>query len=121
MYQMERTVRSLTQTSPKVLTRQTNDAALRRTKIAYWILTLLMFVPGTLGAFAEAFTSGPSKHRQDHASARFSALRYEDPGRVQNLRRHRNLDRQAAPDEGVGLCRLLLRVPRRYGSARHYG
>ena len=33
---------------------------LRRNKIIYWILTVLMFVPGTLGAFAEAFTSGPA-------------------------------------------------------------
>ena len=33
---------------------------LRRNKIIYWTLTVLMFVPGTLGAFAEAFTSGPA-------------------------------------------------------------
>ena len=32
----------------------------RRNKIIYWTLTLLMFVPGTLGACAEAFTSGPA-------------------------------------------------------------
>ncbi len=34
--------------------------ALRRNKIIYWTLTLLMFVPDTLGAFAEAFTDGPA-------------------------------------------------------------
>ncbi|CAN5442537.1 DoxX family protein [soil metagenome] len=34
--------------------------AQRRNKIIYWILTVLMFVPGTVGAFAEAFTSGPA-------------------------------------------------------------
>ena len=40
---------------------QTSDAkSLRRNKIIYWTLTLLMFVPGTVGAFAEAFTSGPA-------------------------------------------------------------
>ena len=34
--------------------------AQRRNKIIYWILTVLMFVPGTLGAFAEVFTNGPA-------------------------------------------------------------
>ena len=34
--------------------------AQRRNKIIYWILTVLMFVPGTLGAFAEVFTTGPA-------------------------------------------------------------
>lgn len=40
---------------------QNSDAkALRWNKIIYWTLTLLMFVPGTVGAFAEAFTNGPA-------------------------------------------------------------
>ena len=40
---------------------QNSDAkSLHRNKIIYWTLTLLMFVPGTIGAFAEAFTSGPA-------------------------------------------------------------
>ena len=34
--------------------------AQRRNKIIYWIVTALMFVPGTLGAFAEVFTNGPA-------------------------------------------------------------
>ncbi len=34
--------------------------AQQRNKIIYWSLTVLMFVPGTLGAFAEAFTNGPA-------------------------------------------------------------
>ena len=34
--------------------------ALRRNKIIYWTLTVLMFVPGTIGACAEAFTNGPA-------------------------------------------------------------
>ena len=34
--------------------------AQRRNKVIYWILTALMFVPGTLGAFAEVFTNGPA-------------------------------------------------------------
>ena len=34
--------------------------AKRRNKVIYWTLTLLMFVPGTIGAFAEAFTNGPA-------------------------------------------------------------
>ena len=32
----------------------------KRNRIIYWTLTLLMFIPGTLGAFAEAFTHGPA-------------------------------------------------------------
>lgn len=32
----------------------------RRNKIIYWILTLVMFVPATAGAFVEAFTQGPA-------------------------------------------------------------
>ncbi len=32
----------------------------RRNKIIYWTLTIVMFVPGTVGAFAEAFTRGPA-------------------------------------------------------------
>ncbi len=32
----------------------------RRSRIIYWTLTLLMFLPGTAGAFVEAFTSGPA-------------------------------------------------------------
>lgn len=34
--------------------------AQRRNKIVYWILTVLMFLPGTAGAFAEVFTNGPA-------------------------------------------------------------
>ena len=34
--------------------------AQRHNRIIYWTLTVLMFVPGTLGAFAEAFTKGPA-------------------------------------------------------------
>ncbi len=44
----------------QVTTRDSAANSLRRNKILYWTLTLLMFVPGTLGAFAEAFTSGPA-------------------------------------------------------------
>ncbi len=44
----------------QALTRASATPAQRRNKIIYWTLTLLMFVPGTLGAFAEAFTSGPA-------------------------------------------------------------
>ncbi len=44
----------------QVLTRDSTAKVLRRNKIIYWTLTLLMFVPGTLGACAEAFTSGPA-------------------------------------------------------------
>ena len=44
----------------QTLTRNFAAKSLRRNKIIYWTLTLLMFVPGTLGAFAEAFTSGPA-------------------------------------------------------------
>ena len=43
----------------QTLSVDSNTRALRRNKI-YWILTLVMFVPGTLGAFSEAFTSGPA-------------------------------------------------------------
>ena len=32
----------------------------KRNRIVYWTLTWLMFGPGTLGAFAEAFTNGPA-------------------------------------------------------------
>ncbi|AXC12150.1 hypothetical protein ACPOL_2844 [Acidisarcina polymorpha] len=44
----------------QALTRNSAAKALRRNKIIYWTLTLLMFIPGTLGAFAEAFTNGPA-------------------------------------------------------------
>ena len=49
-----------TQVLAQASTRDHVATALRRNKIIYWTLTLLMFVPGTLGAFAEAFTSGPA-------------------------------------------------------------
>jgi len=42
---------------------RTQDSAarsLRRNKIIYWTLTLIMFLPATAGAFAEAFTNGPA-------------------------------------------------------------
>lgn len=47
--------------SPTYLaTQDSAPTSQRRNKIIYWTLTLLMFVPGTLGAFAEAFTNGPA-------------------------------------------------------------
>ena len=57
---MQSVASSLIQTSTQALERQPAAKALRRNKIVYWVLTLLMFVPGTLGAFAEAFTHGPA-------------------------------------------------------------
>ncbi len=57
---MQSLASSLTQTSAPALERQPAARALRRNKMVYWALTLLMFVPGTLGAFAEAFTNGPA-------------------------------------------------------------
>ena len=44
----------------QALVQNSDTRALRRNKIIYWTLTLLMFVPGTIGAFAEAFTNGPA-------------------------------------------------------------
>lgn len=32
----------------------------RRNRIIYWTLTLILFVPATLGAFVEVFTNGPA-------------------------------------------------------------
>ena len=57
---MQSIASSLTQTSIRALKHAPAARALRRNKIVYWVLTLLMFVPGTLGAFAEAFTNGPA-------------------------------------------------------------
>ena len=54
------TTASTTHLPTQALTRDSAAKALRRNKIIYWTLTLLMFVPGTLGAFAEAFTNGPA-------------------------------------------------------------
>ncbi len=57
---MQSIASSPTQISTQVFTPNFAAKALRRNKIVYWVLTLLMFVPGTLGAFAEAFTNGPA-------------------------------------------------------------
>ncbi len=57
---METFVSSRTHISTQGLTQNSDARALRRNRIIYWTLTLLMFVPGTLGAFAETFTNGPA-------------------------------------------------------------
>ncbi len=57
---MQTFVNSHTHLPRQALAENSATRALRRNKIIYWTLTLLMFVPGTLGAFAEAFTSGPA-------------------------------------------------------------
>ena len=57
---MQTMASSLIQSSTPALKRQPAARALRRNKIVYWVLTLLMFVPGMVGAFAEAFTNGPA-------------------------------------------------------------
>jgi hypothetical protein len=53
------TLSSITNHATQAL-EQGSAKSLRRNKIIYWTLTLLRFIPGTLGAFAEAFTSGPA-------------------------------------------------------------
>ena len=57
---MQTAASTATHLPTQALTRDSAAKALRRDKIIYWTLTLLMFVPGTLGAFAEAFTRGPA-------------------------------------------------------------
>ena len=57
---MQTIVSSHTHIPTRAVAQNSDAKALRRNKIIYWTLTLLMFVPGTLGAFAEAFTSGPA-------------------------------------------------------------
>ncbi len=57
---MQTTASTATHLPTQVLTPDCTAKVLRRNKIIYWTLTLLMFVPGTLGACAEAFTSGPA-------------------------------------------------------------
>lgn len=57
---MQSIASSPTQIPTPALTHHSAAKALRRNRIVYWVLTLLMFVPGTLGAFAEAFTNGPA-------------------------------------------------------------
>ena len=57
---MQTAASTATHLPTQTLTRDSAAKALRRNKIIYWALTLLMFVPGTLGAFAEAFTHGPA-------------------------------------------------------------
>ncbi len=57
---MQTTASTAAHLPPQAVTRAPAAKELRRNKITYWTLTLLMFVPGTLGAFAEAFTSGPA-------------------------------------------------------------
>lgn len=47
-------------TATQRITQDNVAGGLRRNKMIYWVLTLLMFIPGTLGAFAEAFTHGPA-------------------------------------------------------------
>ena len=57
---MQMTTSTATQLPTQALARDSASNALRRNRIIYWTLTLLMFVPGTLGAIAEAFTHGPA-------------------------------------------------------------
>ena len=57
---MQTFVSSGTQVPTQALAQGSDAKALRWNKILYWTLTLLMFVPGTAGAFAEAFTNGPA-------------------------------------------------------------
>ena len=57
---MQTTASTATHLPTQVLTPDCTAKVLRRNKIIYWTLTLLMFIPGTLGAIAEAFTSGPA-------------------------------------------------------------
>ena len=57
---MQTTASTAAHQPTQALTRNSSAKALRRNKIIYWTLTLLMFIPGTLGAFAEAFTNGPA-------------------------------------------------------------
>ncbi len=57
---MQTFVSARTHIHTQALAQNSDAKALRRNKILYWTLTLLMFVPGTLGAFAEAFTNGPA-------------------------------------------------------------
>ena len=57
---MQTTASTATHLPTQVTTRDSAANSLGRNKIIYWTLTLLMFVPGTFGAFAEAFTSGPA-------------------------------------------------------------
>ncbi len=57
---MQTTASTATHLPTQALTWDSTAKVLRRNKIIYWTLTLLMFVPGTLGACAEAFTSGPA-------------------------------------------------------------
>ncbi len=57
---MQSIASSPTQIPARARTHEPAAKALRRNKFIYWTLTLLMFVPGTLGAFAEAFTNGPA-------------------------------------------------------------
>ena len=88
---MQTTAVTATHTPTQVSTSTPGYKVPRRNKIIYWILTLLMFIPGTLGAFAEAFTSGPASV-VDHARARVPFVLDEDSRRVQDLRRHRDFD-----------------------------
>jgi hypothetical protein len=57
---MQTLASSPTHNAVQTLTLDSTAKTLRRNKIIYWTLTLLMFVPGTVGAFAEAFTNGPA-------------------------------------------------------------
>ncbi len=57
---MQTSVSSPTNVAAQGQTLDSDAKVQRRNKIIYWTLTVLMFVPGTLGAFAEAFTKGPA-------------------------------------------------------------
>ena len=57
---MQTVVSSNTHVPTQALTPASSAKALRRNKIIYWTITLLMFVPAIIGAFGEAFTSGPA-------------------------------------------------------------
>ncbi len=57
---MQTTASTATHLPTQVLAPDSTAKVLQRNKIIYWTLTLLMFIPGTLGAIAEAFTSGPA-------------------------------------------------------------
>lgn len=57
---MQTSLSSHTHIPAQALAQNSDAQALRRGKIIYWTLTLLMFVPGTIGALVEAFTSGPA-------------------------------------------------------------
>ena len=79
----------------------------KKHKLIYWILTILMFVPGVIGGVVEVFTDGPESIVKIMLFLGY-ALFNEDLRIRKNIGRGRNIVWKISEIKGMGLCRICV-------------